>query len=237
MDAELESMLDRADELIDDLKDEYQKCLNSQTVTMRAQNLTHEVLEKLRHTLDHAMWRAWEKHVSPNLSEKDRSRTRKQVYFPIANDLSSLQSRLGKGGMKDLDKVHKELYDFVLKKQPLSSKDNIWLDLLAKIVAPGKHTTLAPQKRIETRQIKVSRPNGSSVSWNPSMVKFGEGVSILNAPVNPTTQQIVPTPEVTEQLEIWVTFVLDDYGVNALGLCKELSEKTRALIEEMVTII
>jgi hypothetical protein len=231
MDSELESMLDRADELVGDLEDEYQKCLKSRHITRRAQNITHEVLEKLRNAIDHAMWRAWDKHVSPNLSEKDRNRAR--VYFPIVNYPQHLRPTLGRGAMKDLDKVHKELYDFVLKKQPFSSNANKWLDLLAKISAPGKHATLAPQKRIETRRKKVSRPDGSSVSWDPSMVKFGEGVSILNAPVNPTTQQIVPTPEVIEREEIWVTFVLDDYGLNALGLCKEISQKTRALIEEM----
>ncbi len=46
MDTELESMLDRADELVVDLEGEYKKCLQLQNVTERAKNLTHEVLEK-----------------------------------------------------------------------------------------------------------------------------------------------------------------------------------------------
>ena len=209
MDAELESMLDRADELIDDLKDEYQKCLNSQTVTRRAQNITHEVLEKLRHTLDHAMRRAWDKHVSPHLSEEDRERA--HVYFPITTGLGFFRSKLGEGRMSDLNKVHKELYDFVLKKQPLSSKDNNWLDLLAKISAEGKHVKLAPQKLIE--QSKVSKPEVGSVSSDPFSVKSIKGE------------------------RIWFTFVLVDYGFSALAFCKEMSQNTRALIEEMVTII
>jgi len=211
MDAELESMLDRADELIDNLKDEYKNCLQAKYVTNKAQNITHEVLEKLRHTLDHAMWRAWDKYVSPNLSEKDRNRAR--VYFPIANDLQRFRSTLGRGGMADLDNIHKNLYDFLLKKQPFSSNDNNWLDLLAEIVAPGKHATLAPQKRIEIPRSEVSKSEVGSVSSDPFSVKFSKGE------------------------EIWVTFVLDDYGVIALALCKEMSEKTRALIEEMVAII
>jgi hypothetical protein len=214
MDAELKSMLDRADELTSHLEDEYKNCLQIKRVTHKAQNLTHEVLEKLRNTLDHAMFKAWDKHVSPNLSEKDRNRKRKQVYFPIANNSSSLQSTLGKGGMKDLDKVHKELYDFVLKKQPLSSKDNNWLDLLAKISAEGKHVKLAPQRLIEIPQSKISKPEAGSVPSDPFSVKFSEGK------------------------EKWIAFVLEDYyGFNALALCKELSQKTRALVEEMVDII
>lgn len=233
MDSELESMLDRADELLGDLEDEYNNCLKSQNITKRAQNLTHEVVEKLRHALDHAMGGAWDEYVSPHLSEKDRNSAR--VYFPIVNDLQHFRSTLGRGSMKDLDEVQKNLYDFVLKKQPFSAQENQWLDLLNKIAAEGKHVTLTPQKRIETRRISVSG-RGGKVSWDESSVKFGDGVSILGAPIDPSTQRIVPTPEVTEQVEIWVSFLLDDYGLNALGFCKEACRKTRALIEEMVII-
>jgi hypothetical protein len=192
------------------------------------------VLEKLRHALDHAMRGAWDKYVSPHLSEKDKKRA--HVYFPITTDLGFFRSKLGEGRMRDLNKVHKELYDFVLKKQPFSSNDNKWLELLAKIAAEGKHVKLAPQKLIDTRRIKVSRPNGSSVSWDPSAVKFGSEVRVLGAPIDLNTQRIVPTPEVIEEDEIWVSFILDDYGLNALGLCKEMCQKTRVLIEEMVNI-
>ncbi|GAH34724.1 unnamed protein product, partial [marine sediment metagenome] len=122
MDAELESMLDRADELIGDLEDEYKNCLKAKNITTRAQNLTHEVLEKLRHALDHAMRGAWDKYVSPHLSEKDRNRAR--VYFPIVNDLQNFRSTLGRGAMKDLDKIQKHFYEFVLNKQPFSSRAN-----------------------------------------------------------------------------------------------------------------
>ena len=207
MDAELESMLDRADELIGNLEDEYKNCFQTKNVTNRAQNITHEVLEKLRHALDHAMRRVWDKHVSPHLSEEDRKRA--HVYFPITTGLGFFRSKLGEGRMSNLNKLHKELYDFVLKKQPFSSNENKWLDLLTKIAAEGKHVKLAPQKLIEIPRSKVSKPEVSSTSSEPFSVKFIKGE------------------------RIWFTFVLDDYGVNALGLCREISEKTRALIEEM----
>jgi hypothetical protein len=232
MDSGLASMLDRANELLEDLEGEYQKCLQTQNVTERAQNLTHEVLDKLRSVLDHTMARMWKKYVAPNLSEQDKQYAR--VYFPITNDLHSFNSTLGRGYMSDLDKIHKSLHDFLLKKQPFSSEDNKWLDLLAKIAAEGKHVQLAPQKRTETRRIKVTR-HGREVSWDAS-VKFGGGVSVLGAPIDPRTQRIVPTPEVTEKVEIWVSFICEGYGVNALGFCKEAYQKTHALIEEMVAI-
>ncbi len=231
MDPVLASMLDRASELHEELENEYKKCLQTQNVTERAKNLTHEVLDKLRSVLDHAMARAWRKYVAPNLLEQDRKHAR--VYFPITSDLDSLRSTLGRGCMSDLDKTHKNLYDFLLKQQPFSSEENRWLDILTKIAGEGKYVQLIPQKRTETRRIKVSRPDGSSVSWDASSVKFGGGVSVLSAPIDPRTQRIVPTPGVTEQVEIWVSFIFEGYGVNALGFCKDAYKKTHALIEEM----
>ena len=235
MDPELEGLLDRADELLSDLEDEFRNCLQDQNVTVRAKNLADEVLGKLRMALDHTMSRAWGKYIAPNLSEGERKRAR--VYFPIARDLDSFRSTLGRGCMADLDKVEKDLYDFILSQQPFSSENNLWLDLLAAIAAEGKHVRLTPQKRTETRLMKVSRPDVGSVSWGPSSVKFGPGVSVMDAPVDPGTQRIVPTPGVTEQVEIWVSLVFDGYGVNALAFGREACQKTRALIEEMVKVI
>jgi len=45
MDTELESMLDRAGELLKDLEGEYRNCLKTQSVTVRAMNLTHVLAE------------------------------------------------------------------------------------------------------------------------------------------------------------------------------------------------
>ena len=165
MDTELESMLDRADELVVDLEGEYKKCLQLQSVSERAKNLTHEVLEKLRHSLDHAMYIVWEKHVAPTLSEEDKSHAR--VYFPITNKLSGFRSLLGRGKMSDLEKAHNNIYGFLMSKQPFSSAENRWLAILSENAALGKHVHLTPQKHTETRRIKVSR-EGSSVSWDPN---------------------------------------------------------------------
>jgi hypothetical protein len=227
-------MLKRADELLKDLEGEYQKCLEAQKVSERAKNLAPEVVVKLRSALDHAMRWAWNKHVSPNLVEQDRKSA--NVYFPITSDLHSLQSTLGRAGMYNSNKTYKHLYDFLLKKQPFSAEENRWLDILNSIAVEGKHIRLTPQKLTERmRQISVSSPSGT-VSWNASAVRFGAGVSIMGAPVDPATQRIVPTPEVTQRVNILFAFVFDTYGVNALGFCKEACQKTKALIEEMVAI-
>jgi len=50
----------------------------------------------------------------------------------------------------------------------------------------------------------------------------------------PETQRIKPTAGVTEKVEIGVSFGLKGNGINALGFCKEVCQKTRNLVEEMV---
>ena len=156
MDPELKSVLDRADELLRDLEDEYNKCLKAQSVTVRARNITDEVLQKLRSALDQTMTRAWGKYIKPKLSKHDAEDVR--VYFPTGKNPDSLRSILGQGYMKDLDKDHKSLYDFLLAQQPFESTQNQWLELLREITAKGKHVRLTPQKRTESRRIKVTRP-------------------------------------------------------------------------------
>ena len=232
--SQLESLLNRADELLKELEEEYKNCLQVQNVNEKAQNLTHEVLKKLRSVLDHTMSIAWNKYIAPTLSERDKKRA--HVYFPITDSLHAFHSTLGRGCMANLDKTHNNLYDFLLNKQPFSFEEDQWLKLLAEIAAEGKHVRLTPQKKIENRRIKVSR-EGSSVSWDPSSVKFSGGVSVVGAPIDPSTQRIIPTPGVTEQVEIWVSFVLEGYGVNALGFCKEARQKTRVFIEEMLSVL
>ena len=235
MDSELEGMLDRAAELLEELEREYERCLRERSVSERAKNLTHEVLEKVRNALDHTMRRAWVKYTEPNLSAEDRRHAR--VYFPVAKDEQRFQSILGMGRMKGLKKSHKDLYDFVVSQQPFSSPDNRWLQHLAGIAAEGKHIVLAPQTRTETQRYTVSK-GGGSASWDPSRVRFKGEFRVLGAPIDPRTQRIVPTEGVSERVETWVAFVIDTdgYKVNALVFCKEACRKAHALIENMVRI-
>lgn len=234
MDVELESLLDRADELLKDLKKEYENCLFSHKVTERAKNITNEILEKLRNALDQTMWKAWDKYISPYVSDKDREHAR--VYFPITGDLNSFHSRLGRG-WQNLKHHNKELYDFLLSRQPFSSGENQWLGLLTKVAAEGKHVRLTPQKRRESRRITVSRNDVGSVSWDQSSIRYAPGVSILGAPIDPKTQRTIPTPSVTEQVEIWVYFTFEGYNVNAFRFCEDACQKTRMLVQDMTKLI
>lgn len=235
MDSDLQGRLDRAQELLRDLEREYGASLASKTVSERAKNLTHEVLEKVRHALDAGMHRLWELHIAPKLTPEQRKRAR--IYFPIANDLPSFQSILGRAEMEDLATDYKVLYDLLLAHQPFTSADNRWLAILRDLSGEGKHIRLRPQKRTEGRRIVVEGPGGAAVSWDPSAVRFGGGVSVMGAPIDPNTQRIVPTPGITEREEIWVAFLIEWLDINALGFCQEAHRKTGTLLEEMLRLV
>lgn len=126
------------------------------------------------------------------------------------------------------------MYTFLLGLQPFKSSKNKWLFDLREIANKGKHINLIPQTRIETRRVNVSGSSGGSVSWDPSSVRFRSGVRIMGAPVDPKTQRIVPTPGVTEQIQIWVTFSLEGFNLNALGFCKESYEKVRIYLKKCI---
>lgn len=235
MDKELESMFARAEELLEELEEEYNNYLHTKKVSRRARNLTHEVLEKLKDALEHTLRKAWEKFIAPNLSDEDKQKAR--IYFPAENDLNSFRSKLGRAKITDSDETHKNLYDFLLEKQPFSSRDNKWLRLLKEISDEGRHIRLVRQESIVNPRITVSRPGGNRVSYDLSKVRFGSRgkVKIFGAEVEPQTQRIIPTPGVTEKVEILVSFDLEGYGVNAFGFCKEACQKARNLVEEMVS--
>ena len=221
----------RAEELIRELNDEYDKALHAHEVSDRAVQLTHEVFEKLRGILDRLARRYWEKHISPNIPSSERNRA--VVYFPIVADQHSLDSLLGRWRWKTVRHDHQQIYDYLISQQPFQSSANDELRILNELATTGKHIDLVPQTRTESRRITVSSSGGGKVSWNPDGVRFGPGVQIGGAPVDPLTQRVVPTPGVTEEITVWVSFDIEGYGVNASALCSTLVKRVEEIAEQM----
>lgn len=97
--AMIRSMLSRADRLLADLEDEYQKCLHEKAVSTGALNLTHEVIEKCTNTLDQLMTHAWTVRIRPTLANPPA----RGGYFPAARDEAGFRSSLGHWQSTDLD--------------------------------------------------------------------------------------------------------------------------------------
>lgn len=221
--------LKRADDTLADLLQEYEQSLHAQTVSVKAKQLTHEICTMLRRTLDRTARRYWGKYIAPHLTDEDKKAAK--TYFPIAPDKGGLDSILGRWRWKSVRNDHNAVYEYLLAQQAFKEDKNNWLPVLRDL-ANQEHIDLVPQKRHEARQITVTGAGGGTVSWG-SGVTFGSGVSVMGAPIDPRTQRIVPTPDVTEKIENWVSFIIDGHGVNAAGFCKEACEGTRRIVQEM----
>lgn len=222
------AQFDRVKELISELETEYDKCLDSKEVSDKAKVITHEVIEKLSNILDQIARNLWKRYLIPTLSKSDKKKA--IIYFPKSNNRYSFNSIIGRWMVKDLEKVNKKLFDFLISKQPFLNKENDWLSILGKL-ASQKHIGLVPQKRQEITHIRYSSPAGT-VHFIAEQVKFGPGVSILGAPVNPNTQRIIPTQGVLEKIEKWISFVFEGYNLDALDFCKKSLIKVKGIFEE-----
>lgn len=221
--------LDRADEISIELLKEYDRCLGAKEVSARAKQLTHDVCAQLRSALDRIARRYWEKYVAPNMSKEERDKA--TVYFPVAESERGMYSTLGRWRWTKDD--HLAVGSFLIAKQPFSSENNKWLSIVNDLAVQGKHIDLLPQKKTEERRIVVQNQQGAGVSWNPAGVRFGAGVRVVGAPIDPATQRIVPTQGVTERVENWVSFEIEGYRVNAAAFTKDACREVRCIVQEM----
>jgi hypothetical protein len=229
------SSLDRADQLVLELGRQYDLSLKEQVVSDQAVQITHEICEKLRGILDRCARRYWELRVSPNISAEDRAKA--VVYFPISDDEHALNSTLGRWRWKAVVADHLPLRTFLLALQPFWNQDrNRWLKILNDLAVEGKHIDLVPQRRLESRNTTV-RSSKSSVSWNPSNVTFGTGpgvsISIAGAPFDGASQTIFPTPGVSQTTEVWVSFLIPEFGIEPRSFCKVAAAQTRQIAVQM----
>ena len=81
--------------------------------------------------------------------------------------------------------------------------------------------------------IKYSSQFGT-VQFIAENVRFGQGVNILGAPVDPNTQRIIPTLGVTETIDKWVAFVLEGYDINAFEFCKDSYSNVKNIVGQAI---
>ena len=79
MDEDIQSQLERAKELLQELEKDCNSDLQTKNVSGKTKNLSQEVLLKVRHLLDQSIYKFFEKHYLPNLPDSDKKSAR--VYF------------------------------------------------------------------------------------------------------------------------------------------------------------
>lgn len=227
MKSDLLIQLKRVEELINELEIIYKNCLSSKNISPEAKVVTHEIFEKLCNILDQITRAIWLKNLSITLSEEDKNKA--TIYFPVSNDQHQFVSTIGRWRIQDLEHNFPDIYNFFNSRQPFISDKNNWL-LIVKELANKKHIGLIPQKREKITNITYTSPSGT-VMFNARAVRFGSGAHILGAPVDPTTQRIVPTPGVREKIEVWVAFKIEGFDLNILPFCRESCLKVSNIVE------
>jgi hypothetical protein len=224
---DIDAQLDRTKELLKDLEKEYLNSIHIQQVTSRAKVITHQVIESLSNVLDQLSYKLWKQKVSPKLTEAERKKADKNVYFPFGKDKQMFDSALGKWG--EHNNIDTDLLDFLSRWQSFNIKDDWLLNL--KSLARNKHIGLIPQKVSKVTHIEYSSSAGT-VHLISENIKFGPGVSILGAPIDPTTQRIIPTEGVKEEIDQWNSFILEGYDLDALSFCNSSLERVEQIVKE-----
>lgn len=233
------SQIERAKELLNDLEISCEKDISAKSVSEKTKNLTQEVLLKMKHVLDQALYRFFEKHISHKLSAKEKRAVR--VYFPAVNKKEDLKSVLGRAKMGSLQTDYPDLFNYLDSIQPYNN-DFLWLRYLTDF-AGEKHIRLTPQTKNEAKRMTASTEN-ISVSMpieDPNFsVKQNEKcrVSIGGVPVRFTDQGIIPlAPGLDTKITTWVAFKFEGTNINSLWLCKEAVNKGEKIIEQLFSFI
>ena len=223
--ADIEALLGRAEKIFTKINKEYENALHKREISADLRIDIKDYFGNLRSVLDYLAHDIVDRYC-PKRNPKDK------LYFPIRGDKESFDNLIKKS-YPDLHSNCKPVYDVLNALQPFIKVENNWLTHFNKLNNENKHERLVAQKRIESKRVNVQSKGGSRVSWNPSQVKFGSGVSIGGVRVDPSTQMPIPSETQTVTIEIWVDFQFEDIKVSAIWLTKESLEQIKKIYSSL----
>lgn len=191
--ASIEALLRKAKVDFAGLRIAYDSSLHEKHVREDLKVAIKNIFENLRSCLDYLAHDIFDTHCS-SVTKADR------LYFPIRSTTTEFNKAVAKD-YPDLELTSKTVFDILEAVQPYR---NPWLGQFNKLNNHNKHQDLVEQTRTETRQVTVSRGEGS-VSWGPG-VTFGSGVSVVGVPIDPQTQMPIPNTVAKTEVVIWVDF-------------------------------
>jgi hypothetical protein len=156
VDVEMQGVLDRIAELIDELSIEFDVHLDDLLITERAKNLFAEVQVKLRTALDMAFVRVWRKQspACPNAT------ILRQVKFPIYEKQNDFIQYLKKIHL-DIVVKNPQLYGLLLQPQPFNGATA--MKHLRDLANLGKHIELPSHAMIAQKGKCLVRQDGSVI--------------------------------------------------------------------------
>jgi hypothetical protein len=231
MQEDIKSQIDRAQELLQELKNACMADLQKKDVSGKTKNLSQEVLTKVKHLLDQSIYKFYEKYYSSNLSELEKKSVK--VYFPIVSKKEDLKSVFGRAKMNNIETSYEKFYKLIDSLQPYNH-DYEWLKYLSKY-ASDRHIKLTPQIKTVTKKVTISCGD-SSVSWGPG-VKFRQDVSVMGVPIDKSTQVPIPNKVTEMKIENWVSFLFEGSNINVLWLCEKSVEDGEKIIKKILEFI
>jgi len=207
----IHALLKRCRSDIADIEREYRESLAQKKVGADLQVDIKNLCENLRSVLDYLAHDVRESHC-PGAKAGQR------FYFPIFDSRPVFEGQASKW-FPDLKANAPDVWDELERAQPYHS-GNEWLGKFNQLNNENKHRNLVAQTRTETQEVRVQTAGGGDARWNPSAVRFGEGVRIGGVPVDPRTQMPFPSPVQKVSRTIWVDFRFEKVGESALGLLK-----------------
>jgi hypothetical protein len=220
--ASTEFLLRKVDEAVDRVRQHYEADLAAKRVS---DELLYAVLHVISDCLSALDWTAsavWEKYGSG----KGRS-----PYFPLRSTAAEFERGLDEQ-IKGLRANHPHIAQAMERHQPYQP-GKAALGYLHKLGRVNKHQDFTAQTRSEERRIEARGAGGGSISWNPTGVTFGSGVSMFGVPVNPSTQRPAPDPSVTVRETVWVDWRFRDPPVSVLPTLEALARLVREAVEDV----
>jgi hypothetical protein len=199
------------------LKADYDASLQHQVISEELKIDVKNIFENLRSCLDYIAHDIYEACITGN--------TPRRLYFPIRQSRAEFDQAIN-SDFPNLSAIQSEVYDLIEAIQPYNDD---WLGKFNKLNNNNKHQDLEEQTKTESRHVEVSSPQGGgSVSWGPG-VSFGSGVSVMGAPIDPSTQLPTAGSNVNTKITIWVDFKFKENGESILPFIQKSIDKVESL--------
>lgn len=209
---QINALIRKAKEQYSAINNEYESSLAQKSVSEDLSIDIKNLCENLRSALDYLAHDIRETHCS-SANKKDK------FYFPILPDINLFRKRMI-NWYPGLDSSCIDLWNCLESVQPYHGESTIWLHYFNRLNNENKHDTLVPQTKSSRERVHVNIHSGGSVDWDPSAVRFNEGVYIGGVPVDPSTQMPIPHPSQEVKRITWVDFHFKDIPTSAISLLK-----------------
>jgi hypothetical protein len=223
--SEVDALIDLAGEQIVAVRAVYEETLAEKQVSAKLRAQIKNVVENQRSALEYIARAIVDQHGKAGA----------KAYYPITRHPKDFPATFGHTlpGVSD-----STIRDAIEARQPYQAGYE-WLGHLATLTNTNKHERLTPQKRDETRRVRVDTGAGS-VEYVPYQegkggVTFGPGVFMGGVPVDPGTQRPVPSPTQTVTETVYVDWLFEDPHVSVLATLERIQSSLPALIDDVLT--